>query len=308
MTSSFAHVPYGSIPYTQHHRIPTPTFSNITNRTGPKNNLDMIRSLFPCVQQATLEKILGGTNISIDRSVPGQITINSTALANIIDGTNINIDRSVPGQITINAAGGTSIPDGTCQNDYLRWDNTAMAWITSTSGDVTLGCNSSSVHSSIAFASITIGENSTSSDGLSIAVGRGSSSNLGISVGNLTTSSHNGIAVGTFAKSSNNGVAIGVSANAEGSVSVGDGSNSLSSAIAVGLTSYATATNSIVIGSGSTCNAANSIVIGVSTGNTIPNSFKIRRASVRDISSGTAPINYLVIDTNGEILIGPAAP
>lgn len=86
MTSSFAHIPYGSIPFSQHRGTFPTSFSGINNGVFSQGKIiSMITAMFPSVQQDTLNEILPGNGIAIDRDVAGQITIST--LGGIPDGT-----------------------------------------------------------------------------------------------------------------------------------------------------------------------------------------------------------------------------
>ena len=114
---------------------------------------------------AVLAAIMEGSNVTIDRSVDGQITVSAsgagtgvnlaTVLAAIMGGTNVNIDRTTDGQITISAtgAGGTGITLATALAAIM--EGTGIAIDRTTTGEITLsadGLNTAAVNTLIGAA------------------------------------------------------------------------------------------------------------------------------------------------------------
>ena len=58
----------------------------------------------------------------------------------IIGGNAIDVDTGTVGQITIDFTGAATIPSGTIDSQYIRWDNTASAWVIG-STNIALGAN-----------------------------------------------------------------------------------------------------------------------------------------------------------------------
>ena len=114
---------------------------------------------------AVLAAIMEGSNVTIDRSVDGQITVSAsgagtgvdlaTVLAAIMGGTNVNIDRTTDGQITISAtgAGGTGITLATALAAIM--EGTGITIDRTTTGEITLsadGLNTAAVNTLIGAA------------------------------------------------------------------------------------------------------------------------------------------------------------
>lgn len=197
MTSSLARPPNG-IPFSQHSFAPTSSFGNINNVSLQQGKiLSNIISLFPGVQQGTLDKILAGTNITIDRSTAGQITINSSG-------------------------GGSSLPNGNYLNDYLRWDNSS--WSPGPADDnIFIGKDSGIFPGTSATTAIAIGVNSKTGNNKAIAIGN-SAQAQGISIGNTISSEIGSIVIG-YNIGRSNGIAIGSDISSGGGIRIGLSNN-----------------------------------------------------------------------------------